>query len=42
MTQVNEIIVDSSILNVYKKGDIHARKLILDAIEGMPKKAASK
>ena len=34
MTQVNEIMVDSTILNAYKNGDTYARKLIFEAIEG--------
>jgi len=33
MTQTNEIMVDSSILNAYKDGDIRARELIRNAID---------
>ena len=33
MTQTNEVMVDSSILNAYKEGDIRARELIRNAID---------
>ena len=33
MPQTNEIMVDSSILNAYKDGDIRARELIRNAID---------
>ena len=33
MSETNEIMVDSSILNAYKEGDIRARELIRNAID---------